>query len=1057
MEPNRLAKHFAEPPEATKPYVMWYWIGGNISKEGIKADLDAMKRAGIGGVQIFNIGGATFLKGPVKILSPEWRALMKFAISYAGQLGIDVALNNSMGGWSSSGGPWVTPDKAMQEIVWGESRIKGGQAVRQKLTRHPGHLDFYRDVAVIAFPTPKSELNDAAFSATASKSDGLEKMNDTNRRSWTWIGADAEGKVWMQLEFKTPFAARSLNLLTTFSKELSPGRLLASDNGTEWREVLTYELPRRWMSVSRDFPVTTARFWRIEFEKPSFVGEFNLSGGIRIVDWTSKMMAEPYNVENPPFSEKVLRTEAGLRAEEIIDLSGQMNADGILQWEAPGGDWTVLRFGHVPTGSKVEPADPEAGGLEVDKFNKAALDLHWTHSMQPWLDDPETAPYITATHVDSYERFYQTWTSTMAEDFEKLRGYKLRKYLPALTGRVVGSMLETERFLWDYRATIVDLFNERYLTRLQELSAANGILFSLEPYHMNQFNTLAAGRISDIPMCEVWNTASPADVYWMKKASSAAHLYGKPIVQCEALTATGPNGGDWSSDFWSMKPNVDAILAGGVNRFCFHVYVHQPWSKKIVPGQTLNVFGTHFERTNTWWEQMPAFTGYIARAQTILQKGKFVGDILYFVGENSPNATINPKGIFAPPVGYDYDICDPHVIQNRLKVLDGKFVLPDGISYSLLVLPNTEGLMTPEMLQKLGEFLRAGATIMMPRPEASPSLSGQPEADAQVREMSERLWSSYPSRIVWNSSVAETLERMQIPPDVKFKPNTPFRYIHKVIDGNDYYFLVNSSDKPISVQASFRTKQGLPQLWDPLTGEVRTLPEFIQGNYTTTIPLEFAARQAYFVVFTKEEAPVSRNNFSSFKELGEVAGPWEVRFNKAGGGPEKPVTFETLEDWTQRPEEGIRYYSGTATYSNRFNLPQGTVDGGRLFLEIGRFKNVAEVRINGKAAGTVWCAPWRVEITDLVQPEGNQLEIDIVNLWVNRLLGDEQLPEDVKYSSGTWRRITEWPIWLTDPSVERTSGRYTFTTFNHWNETKKGSPLMQSGLLGPVSLKLSLP
>ncbi len=1049
-----LATDFVNPPDARKPYVMWYWMGGNISQEGVKADLDGFKRAGIGGVQIFNIGGGNALKGSVQILSPEWRDIMKFAITYAGELGIDVALYNSMGGWSASGGPWVTPEMAMQEIVWAETTIKGGSAVSQQLAQHPGHLDFYRDVAVVAFPTPKCELNDAHFNVTVSKTDGIGKMSDWNRRSWSWIGKDADAKVWIQLEYEKPFAARSLTLLTTFQKELSPGRLMASDNGIEWREVLNYDVPRRWMSVSRSFPDTTAKFWRVEFEKECFVGELKLSGGIRIEDWTTKMMADPMNGENPPFSEMIAAQEEVIRKDSMIDLTGQMDTDGVLQWDAPSGDWTVLRFGHVPTGSKVEPADPEVEGLEVDKFNSAALDLHWKNSMQPWLDDPETRPFISATHSDSYERFYQTWTTPMAEQFEQLRGYELKKYLPALTGRVVGSVLETERFLWDYRATIVDLFNENYFSRMQELSAANGIQFSLEPYHMNQFNTVTAGGICDVPMCEVWDSPRPAGPYWMKVASSAAHIYEKPIVQCEALTANGPNGGNWSSDFWAMKPDVNAILAGGVNRFCFHVSVQQPWTNNIAPGQTLAVFGTHFERSNTWWEQMPAFTRYIARAQAILQHGKFVGDILYSVGENTPNASIEPSGRFAPPSGYDYDVCDPHSILNRITVKNGKYVLPDGIIYSLLVLPD-DNMMTPQMLRKLDGFLKAGSTIVAPKPTGSPSLSGQPGADVEVQKLADKIWSTYGDQIFWDLSVAEVLTKMKLAPDFKAEPAFPFRTIHKTIGGDEVYFVASESANPAQIKATFRVGQGMPQLWNPLTGEIRALPDYTQTKTETVIPLEFAAHEAFFVVFTKTKTLASKQNFPTYETVSEISGAWSVEFDAEWGGPESPVTFEALEDWTQRPEEGIKYYSGTATYRKTFHLPKGMKKGTRLFLNLGKFKNVAEVRVNGKDAGIVWCAPWQVEITDLVRSKNNKLEIDIANLWVNRLLGDEQLPEDVKYSTGVWHLIQEWPEWLTNPDVERSSGRYTFPAFNHWNEDKKNSPLKPSGLFGPVTLQVA--
>jgi len=1060
---QELEQNFYHPPDSAKPYVMWYWMGGNISKPGLKKDLDAMKKAGIGGAQIFNIRTHS-PRGAVKILSPEWYELMEYAITYGGELGLDIALYNSMGGWSASGGPWVTPEMGMQELVWSELQIEGGKLFDKTLPQPPINLDYYKDAAVIAFPTPLGELGTTSFKVSSSQGDDTQKMFDGNRRSWTEIGKGNEDKFYLQLNYDKPFTAQSISLLTTWPKAFTPGKLLSSDDGKGWKEVLSFQTPRIYMSVVRNFTEVTAKYWRVEFEGKSFVGEFKLENIPRVTDWTTKMMADSYNEENPEFADVELSRNTGIKKDEIIDLTPKMDSDGHLKWEVPVGNWTILRFGHTPTGSTVEPSAPEAKGLEVDKFNTSALDLHWEKSVQPWLDNPKTNSVLTSFHIDSYERYYQTWTALMEKEFYDLRGYMLTGYLPVLTGRIVNNLNESERFLWDFRNTVTDLIHENYFGHMQQLCEQAGKKFSLEPYHQNQFNNVAAASKADIPMCEVWvDYSAVTGVEHMKKASSPAHVYGKPIVQCEALTARSSSGGDYSSDFWDLKPHVDAILCGGVNRLCFHVYVHQPW-EDMYPGQSLAVFGTHFERTNTWWKQMPAFTNYISRSQFLLQQGQFVADVLYSVGENSPNEFFIPSGWMFLPRGYDYDICDPNAILNLVSVKGGRLVLPSGMSYRLLVLPDLP-YMTPQMVKRIDELVRAGASIIAPKPVASPSLSGQPASDKTVAEIADRLWGTQDEtilnrkvgkgHILWGMSVDEALQFLAVKPDFVTDSKNQVRHIHKVIQGKDFYFLANAAKEKNVMTATFRVASGVPTLWNPLTGEVCALPVYKQEDGITTLQLEFEPLESYFISFSKSKGRPSQTNYNFVKTeaVKQIEGDWEVQFDPKWGGPEERVIFTKLMDWTERPEKAINYYSGTATYYKTFDLPD-IKKGKQLYLDLGQFDNVAEVRLNGHNLGVIWCAPWRVDITDYVKAQDNELEIDIISVWANRLIGDEQLPADCEYSTGTqhrtgtWRMLQSFPVWF-DGSEPRKSGRCTFATCNHWT---KDSQLLPAGLIGPVCI-----
>ena len=1056
----QLEGEFVNPPVSARPHVYWYWMNGHITREGIDADLAAMKRAGIGGAAIFNIGGHGLEPGPVKVLSPEWRALMKHAIVRAGELGIEVNLNNSMAGWSSSGGPWITPELAIQSVTWSELTIRGNTKFDSVLPTPATRLNFYRDIAVLAFPTPPAELP-GMLTPVVTASDPQFQMDKLRAhepfvpgRCWDAEDAQplpeqvlnpAEGReTFVQFAYPEPFPARSLQL--AFKGTGCSGVLQASDDATHWRDVQAFA-PRTAAAVNLAFTAAPARCWRILFRAEKKIGlvALQLGARYRLGDWTGKAMYDSYGVDKPAFTSptNVAPAACVIRRNEIIDLTSKMDRSGRLAWDVPAGDWTILRIGYTPTGSKVQPATAGGGGLECDKFNSAALDVHFRNSLQPWFDDKDINPLIQFVHVDSYERGGQNWTDKMPQEFRTRRGYELTKYLLALTGRVVENVEESERFLWDFRNVATGLMVENYFQRMRDLCHRHGKLFTLEPYHQTQFNDVTVGGAADVPMCESWVGTAPAGPYWHKLGASPAHIYGKQIVGCEAFTAPGQYGGNWTTDFWALKPFGDAMLCGGVNRFVLHVYVHQPWLDRA-PGMTLAVYGTHFERSNTWWEQMPAFTRYISRCSHLLQQGRFVADVLYSCGENSPNESLQPSGRMVLPRGYDYDVCDPQVILTRLRVEDGRLVLPDGMSYRLLVLPD-DTTMTPVLLRKLGELVRAGATVIGPKPMRSPSLTDQPSADDEVRRLADELWDT--GRIATNKTVAQVLAEKNIQPDFD-AGGTPINYIHRQLPDGALYFLANTSDRTQPITAAFRVTGSAPQLWDPVTGERFALPESRAETGRVVVPLEFAPRQSFFVVFGAGGTVTNRPVWPSrTKAAGELTGPWEVRFDPKWGGPEKPVTFAKLEDWTQRPEPGIRYYSGTATYRKTFSLPS-SVRSDRLYLDLGTVRNVAAIRLNGRDLGTVWCAPWRVDITDAVKPEANELEISIINLWPNRLIGDEQLPEDCEWGSGDWVTLKRIPEWFVK-NTPRPSGRLTFATIKQW---KKDSPLLSSGLLGPVTI-----
>ncbi|MBL9217505.1 MAG: hypothetical protein JNG82_03390 [Opitutaceae bacterium] len=968
--PGPLEQNFLSPPEAARPWVYWYFMDGNMTREGMTADLEAMRDAGIGGVIFLEVDLGQ-PRGPVGFMTPAWREHFAHAVHEAERLGIEVALGSGPG-WCGTGGPWVRPENSMQHLVASETHLLGPQKFNGILPRPQprkpffgeGTLtpelakqwrEFHRDVAVLAIPVRRSQL----------------------------YLTDIEGKALYQ---RAPYSSQ-------------PGI------------------------------------------KPHF----------------------PTAAEYPP-------TPAAMAVapQEIIDLTSRLQPDGRLAWDVPPGEWTILRFARTATGQTTRPAPAAGLGFETDKFNPAALEDHFAHYPGPLLKElgpePKQGRGLTTLHFDSWEMSSQNWSGNFRADFQKHRGYDPLPFLPAMTGRVVGSEEQTERFLWDLRQTAQELVITNHVTRLRELGRQHGLSFSLEPYDMNPNADLSLGAVADVPMSEFWwrGEDRPPGTSWIDtsysvlEAVSIAHTGGKPIVAAEAFTSNP--GEDWMADPAAIKGVGDWAFAAGLNRLAIHRYQHQPWLDRW-PGMTMWEYGVHWERTQTWWPMASAFHEYLARCQFMLRQGQPVADILYLAREGAPM-------IFRPPSsatvgkrpdrrGYNFDGCAPEVLRERARVEAGRLVFPDGMSYRALVLPENE-TMTPELLRTVHALVQAGATVIGPRPAKSPSLAGFPGSDAEVRRLAAELWGPCDGvnvkehafgagRVIWDASAvtpvaaglapepygdyaftAGVLARQGLPPD--FESDGPVRYTHRRTDDSDIYFVANREARTLEARCDFRVSGRIPELWDPLTGERRRLPDFSTVNGRTRVPLRFAPEQSFFIVFRDgNPAPTGDRNFATLRTVSEVSGPWEVSFDPKWGGPEK-INFDRLEDWTLRTEPDIRHYSGTAVYRKRFELDSALLRdrSAPLLLDLGTVKNLARVRLNGRDLGVVWCAPWQVDISAAAQAGRNELEITVANLWPNRLIGDQGLPPEKRR---TWVSI---------------------------NPFKADSPLLPSGLLGPVTLQTTL-
>jgi hypothetical protein len=1058
-EAGQLEKEFVAPPDAARPWAYWFWINGNISREGITADLEALKRVGIAGVLLMECGtagpggGEMAPKGPYPFGSPEWRGLFRNAVQEAARLGLEFNMNNDAG-WCGSGGPWNTPEHSMQRVVWTETRVEGERRFEGVLPQPATAEGFYRDIAVLALPAEDVGEAVSSFRSSSEPSgfDGRGLLNSDRSSVVPMPWSDGVTQHWVQVEFARPVAARSMELVLGGCHAQLRVQVQASDDGQTFRSAGSFLTNPSGFFV---FEPETARIWRFTFPKSDSrdtqldVHVLKLSSRYRMSDLDAKSALVRRDVGWPPADKPA---ELAVARDRIVNLTGRMDKDGRLVWDIPPGSWTVLRFGHTSTGRRNHPA-PEAGcGLECDKLSAEAMDAHFDGFLKRLIDDvgPAAGRALTYTHIDSWEVGSQNWTPKFGDEFRRRRGYDPLPWLPALTGRTVGSLDLSERFLWDVRATVGELVADNYAGRLRELARRHGMKLSIEAYGDGVFDNLAYAGRCDMPMGEFWVGGNAVEC---KAMASAGHVYGRRYIGAEAFTADEPLA-RWQNHPNAFKALGDRMFCAGINRFVICFMTHQPWSDRV-PGMTLGRWGEHFDRSNTWWEYSKPWMDYLTRCQSLLQRGDFVADLCYLVGEGAPNTLrgLNPP----PPSGYDYDACTAEVLM-QATVRHGRLKLPGGMSYHVLVLPPVDR-MTPPLLRKIGQLAEAGAAVVgTTRPLCSPSLENYPRCDQDVQRLAGQL-------PIWDRSLTEVLSAADLKPDFE---GPSLGYIHRRDGDAEIYFVANPHDRPAKTECTFRVSGKLPERWDPATGDIRRAPGIATADGRTTVPLELEPRGSVFVVFRRNgrssEVPVQRSE----SRAQELAGLWEVSFDPRFGGPAQPVRFEKLEDWSRRPEEGIKFYSGVAVYRKIFDLPEGTrVEGRgedaistapldprpstpspRLFLDLGRVEVIAQVTLNGRDLGVLWKPPFRVDITDAVRAGDNALEIKVVNTWVNRLIGDEWLPADSEWRGNG---LANWPPWLLEGKPSPT-GRRTFSTYRHWT---KDAPLSSSGLIGPVTLRVA--
>jgi hypothetical protein len=722
-----LEKGFINPPDSARPWVYWFWLNGNLSKEGVTADLEAMKHAGIGGVLIMEVDQGT-PKGAYVFGSAEWRNLFKFVLQEASRLGLKVNMNNDAG-WCGSGGPWMTAEKSMQKIVWTETIVQGAKKYIGNLPKPTAVNDYYGDIMVLAFPTPDgddktvSDYNPEVKSSADDRGFDGKKLIDNNLKSQIELPRPTSDKPqYVEFVFPTPLTSHLLTIRLGKQRWSVQGTFQVSDDGEHFKMIKEFngDAP----SVTLEYKEIAARWYRFNFIKvikedipleTIAIAEVEISN-TRINNIEQKaLFVTPAKTFIAPADFQSITSKYTVQGKQVLNITDKMKSDGTITWDIPQGKWTILRIGHTTTGKFNHPA-PEGGlGYECDKLSKEASTMFFNGLIGKLTADSKTlvGKSFVSTHIDSWEVGSQNWTPGFYEEFKKRRGYDPVPYLPVMMGIIIDNNEVSERFLWDLRTTVSEMMLENYVENISNLSHQNGLHLSIEAYDKCLTDEMTYAGRADEPMAEFWSWTKYGYDFSCTEMASAAHVYGKKILGAEAFTAR--NTEMWLGYPANIKDLGDWAFCEGINRFVFHRYAMQPY-ENIKPGISMGPWGLHYERTQTWWDQSVAWHQYLTRCQYLLQQGLFVADICFLAPEATPQTWIAP--VKRDSAKYNFDGCPSEVVLTRMSVKDGHIMLPDGMNYKILVLPSSE-TMSPKLLKKIKELAEAGATIVGAPPKKS--------------------------------------------------------------------------------------------------------------------------------------------------------------------------------------------------------------------------------------------------------------------------------------------------------------------------------------------------
>lgn len=1040
---------FENPPNEARPRVWWHWLGGNVTKEGIDKDLAWMNKVGIGGVQNFDasLGTPKIIDELVGFNSPKWRTLKKHAVSTANDYGMEFAIAGSPG-WSETGGPWVAPKDGMKKLVWSDVIIPVGGAFSGPLPKASdgigtfaglAHHDplkegglipkgshqaeqkaktYYQDISVLAYPIAGLDYVPSVVSLPIGKIENTDRISDGDYNIYSTIEVPKNGQApIVNFTYDKIVTARSAQLFVPNARppfsEAKYQPILEANIGGKWQSIAPmplYEVP-----TTIGFAPIRAKQFRLRFidnpvtapglDEPVEgaikvnifagasathfnIGEFSLSPNAKVnqAEVRAGFAIIPNYSDLPPIS---FGDTQAINLDDIIDLTGKVDAKGELNWSAPDDRaWRIVRYGASLTGKENHPAAPDATGLEVDKFDGKAVRRYLDHYLS--LFENAVGAELVGTNglnaflTDSIEVAASNWTAEMPEKFEAINGYSVLKYLPVLSGEIVDSPEASEAFLYDWRQTLETLLTQEHYKTIADFATEKGLTVygeALENSRPVLGDDLAMRKYADVPMAALWSfkrdgQARSTLVGDMLGAASVANIYGKEAVSAESMTsAFAP----WAFAPENMKRLADFELVHGINRLIIHTSVHQP-SDDIVPGLSLAIFGQYFNRHAGWANMARPFVDYIARSSYLLQQGQSVRDIAVFAGDDMPITVLylngEPQGL---PQGFGFDFVNAEMIETDFKIKQNKFTAPSGVDYSVLQILDG-ARMQLSTLKQLEQWANSGVKIVGPAPSYAPSLrSDKIEFDALVT----KLWSGG-SKNITDQEINQAMSDFGLVKD--FVVDDAVKILHRRSKTADIYFLTNQSQEQKNFTANFRVDGKTPSLWNAVTGKTEAA-SFSRGDGVTKIPMNLRPEQSMFVVFSGHEKETDfQVGLEDFKTVKTLNQKWNLSFQKGRGAPDN-IQLNSLSSLSENANSGVKYFSGEVLYEIKFNTD---IDGIKTILDLGDIGDVAEIIVNEQSAGIVWTKPYQVEITDFLREGSNNLKIKISNRWANRLIGDAQ-------------------------------------------------------------------
>ena len=1053
-----LYKEFQNPPHESRPQVWWHWMNGNVSQDGIRKDIEWMHKSGITGFHLFDagMGCPQIVPELVGYLTPEWKECVRLAVSMADSLHMDVTIPASPG-WSCTGGPWVEPKDAMKKLTWRSMYVQGGKTVKTKLPEpfdatgtfkdmdngNDAHRKYYKNIAVIAVKMGDDDERVEALKPVLTYSGGedfsVEQLNDERLKNGKKLTPDNDGRLWLEYSYPKAQTIKALTLCDgrqriNWSNDLfAPNwHLESSNDGVTYTKVCDIPQAGAYQQTI-SLPATTARHFRLVCDRPNgsgsdtyvHVSEFALYPSPRInlaeerAGFSAYARLNDYPVD--------WNAEA-VRLDDIVDITEHTDAQGNVVWTAPKGAWQIYRFGYSLTGKVNHPASPQGTGLEVDKMSKEAVNRYLTHYLNIYRDATGGMlgkRGINGLLIDSYEAGNATWTPDMEREFLSRRGYGLRKWLPALAGRVVESGQQSERFLYDWRKTIGELICDNLYGEAARIAHENGMTTYFESdENCRQYlaDGMQAKSHADIPMGAMWTLRTAEErkgyTYDIRESSSVAHIYGKPLTAAESMTADGYWGMAYSYHPGNLKEVADHEMACGLNKFIIHESAHQPVDDKK-PGLSLGQYGQWFTRHETWASRAKAWTDYLSRSCYLLQQGRNVADIVYYYGSDNNATALCGVDKTAIPAGYALDYAGEQELENELTPDGQRIVTRGGASYQMLWISPVVRQMSVGELRKISSFAHSGVPIYGSEPVKNSELTGN---DEEWKRLVDDIWHTGRKNVHTPGQTATPMQEAGIERDVEYPHGETIDYVHRHLPQGEVYWISNAADKATDVSLSLRTSGKRVEIWHPEDGR-REATNYQCSGKRTMVDISMNAHEALFLVLTDADtegghatAPTRQSELMSMNDQ------WTVHFEPNRGAPEE-IHLATLMPLNEQEEAGVRFYSGAMTYSKEF-IVKGKIDRKATYqLHLGKVGDMATVRLNGQVLPTSWHAPYVVDITAALRKGRNQIEIEVINTWRNRIIGDRQ------------------------PDCKQ---RITYLGHDHFFDSK--SELMPSGLIGPVTI-----